>query len=300
MSFLKILCPTDFSPGSEEAVRVAARFAKAAGAQLVISHAWFVPPLAYAGDSWPLNSEVIDQMLKDDQLALSSAVESALRLGVSKVDSLLVNGRPGDRIVSILREDPAYDLVVVGTRGRTGLKRVLLGSVAEQVVRHAPCSVLVAHACPADAPIQSVLCPVDFSDSSLRAVNLAAELVAPGGTGITLLHSIELPTRYGEDAALMNIVEQIDEQTDLLLENWAAQLRARTGAAVTKRTSRGGAGAQILTALEQGTFDLVVMGSHGRTGIRRAVLGSVAEKVARHATCPVLVARTAGQPEDVS
>ncbi len=293
MSFRKILCSTDFSPGSEHALALAVQLAQASKASLVISHAWFVPPLAYAGEAWTLATEVIDHMVKDGELGLATASAQASRLGVANVTSLLVNGRPDDQIVSTLNGDPSFDLVVVGTHGRTGLQRVLLGSVAEQVVRHAPCSVLVARPRLGDAPIKSVLCPVDFSDSSRRALDMAAELVTPGGAGITLLHSIDLPARYGEDPTLMTAVDEIDARTGKLLENWAHQVRATTGATITitMQTRRGGPGAQILGALEQTTFDLVVMGSHGRTGIRRALLGSVAEKVIRHASCPVLVAR---------
>lgn len=291
MSFRKILCPTDFSPGSEQALALAIQLAQASKAALVISHAWFVPPLAYAGEAWTLSTEVIDHMVKDGELGLATASAHASSLGVDNVTSLLVNGRPGDRIVSTLNDDPAFDLVVVGTHGRTGLRRVLMGSTAEQVVRHAPCSVLVARPRVENAPIKSVLCPVDFSDSSRRALDMAAELIAPEGTGITLLHSIDLPARYGEDPTLMTAVEEIDDRSGKLLETWAHQVRGTTRAAITMQTRRGGPGAQILVALEQGTFDLVVMGSHGRTGIRRALLGSVAEKVVRHASCPVLVAR---------
>ncbi len=291
MSFRKILCSTDFSAGSDEALGFAAQLASMANAQLVVSHAWFVPSLAYAGESWVLSSSVVDNMVKDAELGLATAVAKAARLGVADATSLLVNGRPDDHIVSTLRDDPAYDLVVIGTHGRTGLKRVLLGSVAEQVVRHAPCSVLVARPRQQNAPIQSVLCPVDFSESSRRALDMAAEMVMPGGAGITLIHSIELPARYGEDATLMADVEEIGTRTAELLEKWAQRVRAKTGATITTQTRHGGAGAQILGVLEEGTFDLVVMGSHGRTGIRRALLGSDAEKVMRHASCPVLVVR---------
>ncbi len=291
MSFRKILCSTDFSRGSEEALTLAAQLATASNAALVISHAWFVPPLAYAGESWVLSAEVVDNMVQDAELGLATAVARASGLGVANVTSLLLNGRPDDLIVGTLRDDPAYDLVVIGTHGRTGLQRVLLGSVAENVVRHAPCSVLVARPRLQNAAIRNVLCPVDFSDSSHHALDMAVELVTPGGAGITLLHSIELPARYSEDPTLMTAIEEIDARTTQLLEQWAHQARGKTSAAVTLQTQRGGSGGQILAALEQGTFDLVVMGSHGRTGIRRALLGSVAEKVVRHAACPVLVGR---------
>ena len=142
MSFAKILCPVDFSPGSQHAMKVAARLA-GTSAELVIAHAWYLPPLAFAGEL-PLPPSTIQDMVDDEHRGLEAAAAEASKLGAPRVSSIFLSGAAGDRIVSTLRDDPAFELVVMGTHGRTGLKRILLGSVAEYVVRHAPCSVLVA------------------------------------------------------------------------------------------------------------------------------------------------------------
>lgn len=290
MSFRKILCPIDFSPGADQALRLAVQLATRSNAELVISHTWFVPPLAYAGE-WMLAGDVVQQMVDQDEAGLAMAVTEAVRLGAPRVTSVLGNGAPGEQIVKALADDPAFDLVVVGTHGRTGLSRVLLGSVAEYVVRHAPCSILAARSRLEDAPFKNVLCPIDFSDRARQAVDLAATLVEPGGTGITLLHAIELPTSYGQEPPLMDLAEEVDRQTAEVLDKWVGQVREKVRVPVSGQSCRGGAGGQVLRVLDQGHYDLVVMGSHGRTGIRRVFLGSVAEKVVRHAPCPVLVAR---------
>ena len=292
MRLRKILCPIDFSAGSEQALRTAVQLAKGSDAELVITHSWFVPPLAYAGEAWMLSADVVDQMVKDGARGLAEALATALELG-ARATSVLQNGSPGDRILTLLHGDPLFDLVVVGTHGRTGIARVLLGSIAEQVVRHAPCSVLVARPRVEDGPFKSILCPIDFSESSRHAVDLAVDLGADGSE-IALMHSIELPTSYGQEPTLMDFVTELDRNSTHLLHEWAETTRKTARGPVTAETRRGRAGAQILEVLEGGTVDLVVMGSHGRTGIRRALLGSVAEKVVRHATCPVLVARTRG------
>jgi len=141
-------------------------------------------------------------------------------------------------------------------------------------------------------PFGHVLCPIDFSETSRGAVEFAAELAAPGGAGITLLHVVELPVSYAGEPPLAGFVGDLDKHAAQLLEQWAAELRAKVTVPVATRSRIGSPGGQTLAVLDDDpTFDLVVMGSHGRTGLRRVLLGSVAEKVVRHAGCPVLVAR---------
>lgn len=289
MRFRKILCPVDFSPGSEQALRTAALLAKRNDAELVVAHTWYVPPLAYAGEAWMLAPDLVDTMVEEDTRGLEAALATARGLG-ARATSVMQNGVPSDRILTLLEEDPSFDLVVVGTHGRTGLARVVLGSVAEQVVRRSPCSVLAARPQAGDRPFHTVLCPIDFSDSSRDAIELANGF-GTEGSELTLMHAIELPTSYGQEPTLMHTVAELDRTTTAALERWAEAARKTAHGPVTAVTRRGRAGAQILGMLEEGTFDLVVMGTHGRTGIRRALLGSVAEKVVRHAPCSVLVAR---------
>ncbi len=268
---------------------MAVQLAKTNDAELVLVHSWYVPPLAYAGEAWMLSADIVDNMVQDSARGLAAALSTAVGLG-ARATSVLQNGAPSDRILTLLHGDPNFDLVVVGSHGRTGVSRVLLGSVAEQVVRHAPCSVLAARPRLTDGPFKTILCPVDFSETSRDAIDVAID-VGVEGTEIALMHSIELPTSYGQEPSLMDSVAEVDRTTTSALERWAETTRTKARGPVTAQTRRGRAGAQILELIDTGTFDLVVMGSHGRTGIRRAVLGSVAEKVVRHAMCPVLVAR---------
>ncbi|MEO7733767.1 MAG: universal stress protein [Kofleriaceae bacterium] len=137
-----------------------------------------------------------------------------------------------------------------------------------------------------------MLCPVDFSASARQATQLAVQLVQPGGAGITLLHVIEVPVAYSGEIRDPVFYRELDKRSTALLEEWGTELRTKTAVPVSIRCRIGHPGAQTLAALDgDRTIDLVVMGSHGRTGIARALLGSVAEKVVRHASCPVLVAR---------
>jgi nucleotide-binding universal stress UspA family protein len=292
MAFKKLLCPIDFSPGSQHAMRVAVRMANESGAELVLVHVWHLPPVVVPGEfEYVFPADTVQRMTEDVQRGLETAVSEATKLGASRVSSRLLTGVPWDQIVETLRADSAFDLAIMGTHGRTGLSRVLLGSVTEKVIRHAPCPVLATRP-PVDAPFDHILCPVDFSESSHYAVELAAQLVKPGGTGITLLHVIEIPVAYSGEPTTADFLQDLDKRSARVLEQWAAQLRTKVSVPVTTRSRIGSPGAGTLVVLDDvPSFDLVVMGSHGRTGVRRVLLGSVAEKVVRHAPCPVLVAR---------
>jgi nucleotide-binding universal stress UspA family protein len=203
----------------------------------------------------------------------------------------MLNGLPWQQIVDAAQREPGLGLIVIGTHGRTGLSRVLMGSVAELVVRHAPCPVLTIRPANEPTPYRHVLCPVDLSRPAREAMNLAADLVKPGGAGITLLHVLELPTSYAGELPVPELHRDLDARSALLLDRWTDELKAKVNVPVTLLNRIGRPGAQILAALEQDrTIELVVMGSHGHTGIERMLLGSVAEKVVRHARCPVLVA----------
>ena len=142
MTTHKILCPLDFSQGSQQALRLAIRLAREQGSELALMHVWYVPQTGLG--EFPFPRRVAQQIVVQATESLDAAVREARAAGVATVTSQLVQGVPGWTIVDAVNKDAAIDLVVVGTHGRTGLARVLVGSVAEYIVRHAPCPVLVA------------------------------------------------------------------------------------------------------------------------------------------------------------
>jgi nucleotide-binding universal stress UspA family protein len=293
MTFAKILCPIDFSPGSTQAMALAVHLANDSGAELVLAHVWHQPVVATEEPAFP--PDTLRAMVDDEERGLAAAAAEASGLGARHVTTKFLTGVPWDQIVKLARHDAAIGLMVLGTHGRTGLARILMGSVTEQVIRHATCPVLAVPARGQVTAFRHVLCPIDFSESSRQAMGLAGALAAPGGTGITLLHVVEVPVAYSGEPRVEGFVEALDERSAQRLEEWAAELRSEVSVPVATRSRIGPPGAQTLAVLEDDrSFDLVVMGSHGRTGLRRALLGSVAEKVVRHATLPVLVARTRG------
>jgi universal stress protein A len=146
MPFKKVLCPVDFSDSSREAMRRAADLVKLTGGSLTLFHVAYVPLTAYA-DGGPMlpssGPELTEQLGKAAETTLAEWKKRAEAMGAKDVSVKVVAGVPWQMIVETLEGDRSYDLAVMGTHGRTGLGRVLLGSVAERVVRHAPCPVLV-------------------------------------------------------------------------------------------------------------------------------------------------------------
>jgi nucleotide-binding universal stress UspA family protein len=165
------------------------------------------------------------------------------------------------------------DLIVMGAHRRTALR----------LVRHARCSVLVVDPVAEPRSYCNILVAVDFSACSRRALEQAADLASRSGAAVTVLHVIELPVVYGQDA---------DLHSSGALDDWSDLVEAQTRSHVTRLVRTGSPAPEVLsTAAEDPSLDLIVVGSHGRRGLERMLLGSVAENVVRHATRPVMVAR---------
>ncbi|HWO20983.1 MAG TPA: universal stress protein [Kofleriaceae bacterium] len=139
MSFHKILCPTDFSEGSRLALRLALE-KLGTDSQLVIVHVWQAP-YVYGPDAG-VPGRVMTETKALAEVELARAKTQVEGLGARRVSTVLATGAPWHEIVELARRDREIDLIVMGTHGYTGLTHVLLGSVAEKVVRHAPCPVL--------------------------------------------------------------------------------------------------------------------------------------------------------------
>lgn len=145
MSFKKILAAIDFSTQSREALRVAAMLASESHAELTLLHVWEAETYT-SSPSFAMSSGIAVELLAETERALADWKHRAVALGATNVTSRVVDGVAWDRIVDVAKTEPAYDLIVIGTHGRTGLAHVLIGSVAEKVVRHAQCPVLVVRA----------------------------------------------------------------------------------------------------------------------------------------------------------
>jgi nucleotide-binding universal stress UspA family protein len=137
----KICCPIDFSDASRAAMEVSVDLARRHGAELVLLHAYPIPGYTFPDGSVVASPKMMDELAEQAERHLSEWKRDAEALGASNVVSVKAVGEPATEIVAYARER-GMDLVVVGTHGRTGLEHALMGSVAERVVRRAPCPVL--------------------------------------------------------------------------------------------------------------------------------------------------------------
>jgi nucleotide-binding universal stress UspA family protein len=185
---------------------------------------------------------------------------------------------------------------VMGTHGRRGPERVLLGSTAVDVVRHAPCPVLTQREQPTPrrpGPWRRVLVPVDFSEPSKRALELARELATGHGSTLELLHVVErraLPDFYAPPAPHGEQLEEVRRRC----EEELAALMAGSPLPWRAQVAHGRPGAEVVSA--SADVDLIVIATRGASGLQRLVFGSTAEEVLRGAFCPVLTLRGGGRP----
>jgi nucleotide-binding universal stress UspA family protein len=279
-----ILQPTDFSDRSRGAFRLACSLARAEGARLTVLHVSSVPDMVYGGFGAPGMPLDATEYLKTLRKKLE---QLDMPEGQIPLERRLVEGDPVTEILHAAAETGA-NLIVMGTHGRSGLAHVLLGSVAEQVVRKAPCAVLTVKS-PGDVrlPIRTILHPTDFSEPAACAFALACSLARDCGARLVVLHVDRPPV--GHDAV---IAHRQPEEYEKPLWDLLNRLRVPDpNVEIELRLVEGDPKTEILRGAEEEGCDLIVLGTQGRTGLPRLVVGSVAEQVLRHAGCPVLTVK---------
>ena len=299
MPFATIVAGVDFSPESEIATHQALGIAERLGARLVLVHVGLVPA---APEGIPPSMEptartyrgVLLDRLESDRRRLD---ELRHRLAGHGVDvSVMVIDEFPDTGVAAAAHQLSADLIVVGTHGRTGFRRLLLGSVAEKTIRLAEQSVLVARPSPAEhGAYHRILVGTDFSPLGERALDRALELAAPGAE-VHLIHCWTPPgPELGLDTLELTTLtatlrdELVHHHTTEAARLFAARSHFPVELRFQPLESSPAAGLDDLAT--RLLADLIVVGSHGRRGVRRLLLGSVAEATVRHAPCSVLVAR---------
>lgn len=209
---------------------------------------------------------------------------------------------PGKTVSSAILDyakDQDVDLIVMGTHGRHGLDHLINGSVAEQVVRKARCPVLTLRDCEGtvhDSNAQRILVPVDFSDQTQAALAHARALARIYGARVDLLHVVEeavLTQVYGIELVSDAVNDVTAGTRQALKDMMASGIGTLSGGAVYVVV--GEPAQSIARFAEQIDADLIVIPSHGRTGLHRIVMGSVAESVIRTASCPVFTMKSFGK-----
>lgn len=271
-----ILVPTDLSEPAAHALRYASSLGERLGARLLVVHAdSFIPPTDFTATTAGVFELSRDAMIVTATDALRKHAEQNVRAGVP-FDLRVVVGEPLEAILKLVRESGA-DLVVMGTHGRTGVRRLVLGSVAEAVMRAAPVPVIAVNLTASDsAEVDKVLCPVDFTPACRDALRQAAVLTTSSGTPLILLRTVD------------------DEHADLgveernLLHHWLpAELADRCE---TKLISSAHEADRIVETAKSVRAQLIAFGVTGRTP-REPLLGTTAEQVMQRSNCPVLTVK---------
>jgi nucleotide-binding universal stress UspA family protein len=217
-----------------------------------------------------------------------------------------VEGRPFAEICRLAREHE-IDLIVVPTRGNTGLKHLLLGSTAERIVRYSPCPVLVVHPRLHDGKralrFENILAPVDFSECSLKGLEYAKRLAKQFRSKLIVLNSVALQYYITNDEYARYDLPVLMQQEEESSRRRMRDLIDKTdweGIEVRPSLQIGHAGQQICARAAGHDADLIVTSTHGTTGFKHILVGSTAEYVVRHAPCPVLVVPSHDRPRPES
>lgn len=294
----KILAPTDFSGQSLAGVRYARNLRLKFNSTLTLLHV--VEPTSRMG-----GMEAVVLAQSDSEVTAWARKELAKLAQREAGDDKQVTHfvRMGKSFHEITTEagENQFDLIAIATHGYTGVEHLLLGSTAERVVRHASCPVLTvpARTTPkrtgktSPLKIKKILVPIDFSSISKDALPWATFLAAQFKAELVLLHVEEkFPIDYlmGRELLSHTMVPLI-KQAGADLERLAGELRKTIGVNISAVTRVGKPFQEICHAAETLGADLIVLTTHGHTGLQHVWLGSTAERVVRHAKCPVLVVR---------
>lgn len=298
-----VLVPIDFSERSIDLLEYARALTRQFGADLHLVH-------VYEPD-YPLSS-VMGMPLALPPVQVAQGVRRHLR-DVAKKRGLelrpenvhAIEGRPFEEICRLARAK-AIDLIVVSTRGNTGLKHLLLGSTAERIVRYSPCPVLVVHPqrmngakTRRELSFRKILVPVDFSECSLKGLEYAKALARQFGSELVLLNAVAFQHYVTSDEYARYDLPLLMQQEEKASRRQMRDLIEKTdweGLDVKPSLQIGHAGQQICARAAGHHAALIVTSTHGTTGFKHILVGSTAEYVVRHASCPVLVVPSHERP----
>lgn len=295
--FRRILCPVDFSDASrhalDHAIAIAGWYESHITALHVIAPAFqFEPPILFAErgnlKALPADRAQLEAWVNDWLTAATAArVPSA---------ALICEGQTADSVLEHARSLSA-DLIVMGSHGRSGFERFVLGSVTEKVLRNAPCPVLTVPpraVTTAKVPFRRILCAVDFSEPSLAALQAAFSMAEEADARLIVLHVVDWPddesivvTASGDN----DLLAQVEKQAAQRLESFITD-ESRVWSRPETKVSIGKAYREILSTAVDMTADVIVIGVHGRHALGLALFGSTTNQVVRRAACPVLTIRS--------
>jgi nucleotide-binding universal stress UspA family protein len=283
----KILLATDGSAEAELAATTAAALAEKTDSELHVLTVGPDLPLYELPDYPARFEDVLREQRREAKELLEQQVRGVEEAGGTVNEKHLREGRAQEEII-ILAEEIGAGLIVMGSRGQGRVRRALMGSVSDSVVRHAHCSTLVVREDPLTFPTK-VLLAADGSEEAKLAASTAADLAE--GTD-SELHVVTVgpfvPTVF---AATEEEPARLASEARRTLDEQVEQMEAVGGRVAQAHLRLGGAAEEIVALAEDVGAGLIAMGSRGRGGIRRALMGSVSERVVHHAHCAVMLIR---------
>jgi nucleotide-binding universal stress UspA family protein len=294
-----VLVPVDFSKMSIQAIDTAKRLAHRFGATVHLAHVhhWqypldFMGPVLTAGKSPVSFEEHRRETLAEDLKTL------ARKFDLPATAIHLIEGASAFHEICRLAEEIPADLIVMPTHGHTGLRHVFLGGTAERVVQHSPCPVFVSRE---DAetlegryvsPINTILVPVDFSSCSRDGLNYAVSFAERTGAKVIVFHAVYPGYMYANNGLALYDVSGLEKAAS---DNAERQMREFVssvefdGVKFETAIVPGPPAPEICSFAEQQNVDMIVTSTHGWTGFKHVLMGSIAEQTVRHAPCSVLV-----------
>jgi nucleotide-binding universal stress UspA family protein len=278
----------DESESSKAALKEASLRVREHGGRLLLVHAVFFDQEEFA----ILPSQMEERIAVGKRVCRTAKHELHEAYGMNgNVESFLCEGEPPAMIVDIANEKQA-DLIALGTFGRKGLKRLLMGSVTSQVILNASCDVLVVKK-PCSTCIgsyHSIVVPYDGSESSSKALVRACALSKIDGAEVSVLYVIpryeEMIDFFKTDAIKKSLFQEAEK-----IVARAQSIAVQAGVPIKATVREGHAGEKIVEIADTMKHDLIVVGTHGWSGVNKAVMGSTAERVIAYASCPILIAR---------
>jgi nucleotide-binding universal stress UspA family protein len=294
-----IVVGLDFSGGSEAALLRAADLAERLRARLHLVYAAPTMRVEHGDESF---DETVQSVERRTRAFAEDALGGPKGFDVIGPEVVVRRGEAAADAVLRYADEVGAGLIVIGTHGRRGVRRFLMGSVAEEVVRRAPCPVLavpLAAARTAPGPDAPVLVPVDFSAVNRDAVAAARVVASQFDAPVELVHVVErtgpYPDFYGDIPGLLTFYDTVTD-TGGKAEPHLRRFAEENGGADACHIRRGQPQRIIGELAEERGAGLIVMATHGLTGLDHALLGSVTERTLRHAPCPVLALRAVGEP----
>jgi nucleotide-binding universal stress UspA family protein len=281
----RILCPVDFYPASERAVNYAVKLAKNYESQLILLHV--VAPILPDTYEVPIDLKNVVKALTEESTQRLQRLSKRAKAAKLPVECFVRTGDIHQEIKKVV-SSAKVDFVVMGTHGRRGIERWVLGSVAEQLLRSikAPLMTIGKTKKPETAPpvIRRILVTTDFSEGTSEAIDYAFSIAQECQAQISLLHVIGDIGANTSGAYREILITELGDQLAKLIPD-----EARVWCDVKTLVETGLPFQVILRTLEKENIDLLVMNVHRKRHLNHSLLDSTAERVVRSAPCPVLM-----------